>query len=464
MRKKRTWHPNFIKYMEFIVHHTSYSDLPNKFRGNGEILWVSPSDKLRATWWDKKVRDLGCINRAEVARKIHPRELDGLKPCQICGKQLSIFYIYPNKNTLKKLNAIAPEFQFSPYTEDIDTIVNTILKAPGKDGLSAIKIAFDVPHDVKEEKDQILKYIKENRKTRLSPGVMGNPPDRLDGFHTYNACCRPLEDTGRLASNLARYTQDRRVYENWTDGDWNLSNRLMGEFNKFELEIECPKCKRLRRMTADHIGPISLGFMHRPRFNPLCRECNSRKNNRMTLDDIKTLLEDERSGEEVISWHSRYIWDLLKNKIHIQNEALRMSRLMRANLHHVLILFSKISVAGHNQFLHKFLHPEYSFFDYKFVGFHPLTGAKKIIRKPLDSVNKRKNASRYIKIAFDSLKKYEAIENRNTKKWQSLVIDRNLDRLLVALSQKNEIGGKIILRRILKHFALTAESIFDKGS
>ena len=418
MRNKRSWHPNFLKYMKIIVSNKAYADLPNKFRANGEILWVSPSDKVRAVWWDNKIKELKCSNRAEVARIIHPKELHGLKPCQICGKELSIFYIYPNKNTLRKLNIIAPEFQFSPYKENIDEIVSVLYEALKEKGLSEIRRAFNVPAEIRNNKDTIIQYIKEYRKTRLSPGVMSNPPDRLDGFHTYNACCRHLEDTGRLTSNLSRYTQDRRVYENWAGGNWNLSNRLMGEFNSYELEIKCPNCGKIRKMTADHIGPISLGFTHRPKFNPLCRECNSGKNNRMTLKDVQTLIKDENRGEQVVSWHSKYIWDLLKTKVKTQDDALKLSRLMRTNLHHILILFSKISEAGYDQFLQKYLHPEYSFVDYRFTGFHPLTGPKKVIEKPLDSLNKKKNAQRYIRVAFESLEEYKDIENRNTKIWQ----------------------------------------------
>ena len=58
MRNKRTWHPNFIKYMKFIVNHPNYSDMPNKFKGSGEIWWVSPSDKVRAAWWDRKIKEM----------------------------------------------------------------------------------------------------------------------------------------------------------------------------------------------------------------------------------------------------------------------------------------------------------------------------------------------------------------------------------------------------------------------
>ena len=41
------------------------------------------------------------------------------------------------------------------------------------------------------------KVVRAELRGRLSPGAMSNPPDRLDGFHTYNLCCRSKQDTGR---------------------------------------------------------------------------------------------------------------------------------------------------------------------------------------------------------------------------------------------------------------------------
>src|SRR3989339_42917 len=464
MRSKRTWHPNFIKYMKFIVNHPNYSDMPHKFKSNGDIWWVSPSDKERAAWWDKKTKALSCVNRAEVAREIHPKEIKGLKPCQICGKELSIFYIYPNKNTLRKLNIISPEFQFLPFKEDIDAITSVLIEALGEEGLQRLRATFDVPENINENRESFLKYIKDNRKTRLSPGAMSNSPDRLDGFHTYNACCRSVQDTGRHTPNLARYSQDRRVYENWAEGNWNLSNRLMGEFNKFDLEIKCPSCGKARKMTADHIGPISLGFTHRPKFNPLCKACNSRKNNRMSFKDVLILKEDEKRGEQVISWHSKFIWDRLKNKVRSSSDAMELSKLMRTNLHHILILFSKISEQGFDGVLAKYLHPEYSFVDYKFEGFEPLKGPKKTIRKPLDNKNKEKNAQRYVRIAFESLEEYKSIENRNTKIWNSSKVDKYVSDLLILLSKGEEAEATILLFEALKQLASEAETIFDTNS
>lgn len=464
MRNKRTWHPSFIDYENFIVKHKNYADMPNKFKPNGEISWVLPSDKLRGDWWDKKVKELNCSDRAEVARIIHPKELHGLKPCQICGRELSIFYVYPNKYTLKKLNSISTELLFEPFQKDVSQIVTEIVQAFDKKGSENIKLIFEIPPSVSDDSDSLIRYILENCKSRLSPGVMSNPPDRLDGFHTYNACCRSKEDTGRFPTNLSRYTQDRRVYENWAEGNWNLSNRLMGEFNKYSLKIQCPNCGKLRKMTADHIGPISLGFTHRPRFNPMCKSCNSKKNNRMTLDDVRTLINDEKKGDKVISWHSKYIWDRLKNKVKNQQDALLLSKLMRTNLHHILILFSKISESGFDSFLMRWLHPEYSFVDYRFKNFDPIKGPAYILQKPLNSKNKDKNAERYIRISFEYLEEYKNIKNRNTKNWNSLDTDILVNKLLNFLTEKKESEAESILRVILDALSLSAEAIFDAKS
>src|SRR3989344_1701512 len=75
-------------------------------------------------------------------------------------------------------------------------------------------------HPTREKPCQIcgnvmsLDCICPNKRNSLSAGAMSNAPDRLDGYHTYNLCCRSKQDTGRHKSNLARYGEDRRAYEN----------------------------------------------------------------------------------------------------------------------------------------------------------------------------------------------------------------------------------------------------------
>lgn len=431
MRTKRDLHQNFIDYMNLIVRHKNYIDLPNKFGKGNKIKWVSPSDKQRAEWWDKKIKKLGLVNRAAVARAIHPKELKGLKPCQICGKSMSIFYVYPNRRILKALITVAPDAGITVY-DDISRIFDKIFNKLNSGVYEILTDGFKIPDSVKKNKAAYINFLLKARISFLSPGAMSNAPDRLDGFHTYNICCRSEQDTGRYRTNLARYTQDRRVYENWADGNWKISNRLMGEFGKFAKELPCPNCSKIRKLTADHIGPISLGFTHRPKFNALCKECNSQKNNRMTLKDVKTLLWDENNGEIVISWHSKFLWDSLKNKVKTQDDALRLTKLMRLNLHHVLSLFSLISEAGQDEFLKQFLHPEFSFLDYKFANFNPLTANHKYEEFKSVDKNTKKNAERYLRISFETLQEYKKIENRNTKKWNSKLIDKSVDNLISA--------------------------------
>ena len=46
----------------------------------------------------------------------------------------------------------------------------------------------------------------------------------------------------------------------FSDGNKLLANSVMGALNK--TTAECFMCGKIRPMTADHIGPISLGFVH----------------------------------------------------------------------------------------------------------------------------------------------------------------------------------------------------------
>jgi Alw26I/Eco31I/Esp3I family type II restriction endonuclease len=460
-RQKRVWSKEFLKHMQFIIKHENYATMPNKFKKDGEIKWISPNDKKRAEWWDEQIEPLGLKSRADVARAIYPKELYGLHPCQICGKKLSIFYVYPNKNALKKINKETGN-SFKTYDKDIFQIFDEISTKIGKDVFDKFKTIFKIPATINETKEDFFQYFKNNCNSMLSPGVMSNAPDRLDGFHTYNACCRLEQDTGRHKSNLARYSQDRRAYENWAEGNWNLSNRLMGEFKKFNKLVACPVCGKKANMTADHIGPISLGFTHRPKFNPMCGSCNSKKNNRMSLSDVKTLIEDEKHKQKVISWHSKYLWDVLKTKIKTDEDAKKLSKIMHWHINNIMLLLFKINYNGHKDFLRKFLHPEYSFFDYKFENFDPLKPDILIInKKPLDNKNKKKNADRYERISFESLEDYEEKDNRKVKKWANEKIQESINELLCLL-EKNESGEAYQkLNDIIEELSKEAVKLFN---
>jgi Alw26I/Eco31I/Esp3I family type II restriction endonuclease len=318
------------------------------------------------------------------------------------------------------------------------------------DDIEKVKRIFKIKSSEKLSKenlkDYLQKYFVESfAKGLLSPGAMSNSPDRFDGYHSDGACCRHESDKGRHKSNLQRYGQDRRVYENWADGDWKMADRLMSLFRK-------------NGISADHIGPISLGFCHRPKFHPLTKAENSAKNNRMNLKDVQVLLADEQT-EQVVSWHSKFIWDKLKSKVVTDADAKNLSDLMRKNLHHILIVFSMIDEKGYREFLEQFLNPEYSFFDYKFEGFNPETGLYiNVVPKNRNGQNQQNNIKRYYRVAFDKLKEYKTIENRKTNIWKHKEVDNELEKLFVLLKAKKHKEAKVQLENILIVLANNAES------
>ncbi len=449
---KRLWHPDFIKYTEIIVKHPNYKGLFFE-RGNDErVKWVvaGKSEKgiLRRKWWDDQCRknnikiEAGCY--AKIALKVHPTKNHA---CQICGRELSIEYVYPNKRTIL---AIKKEFKITitPYTENIFQIIDSIVKS--SEDVEKLKIVFKIKSSEKltllNLKDYIkTHYVDKYAKGVLSPGAMSNSPDRFDGFHSDGACHRHESDKGRHKSNLQRYGQDRRVYENWADGDWKMADRLMSLFRKHDV-------------SADHIGPISLGFCHRPKFHPLSSKANSEKNNRMSFNDVKVLLNDEKNNEQVVSWHSKYIWDKLKGKVKNDTDAIKLSNLMRKNLHYVLIIFSMIDEKGYQKFLENFLNPEYSFFDFRFEGFDPKTGSyRNVITKKLDGKNQRNNIDRYYRVAFEKLQEYRDVENRKTNKWNNDEVDENIKKMLDALKSNQLVEAKKKLKNIFEILADSAE-------
>ena len=378
---KRNYHENFKKYMKLIVEHENYKGLFYKITKDGEIQWVvtknSEAGKKRTKWWKDKAKELGIEIKkgfyAKVAREIHPTKRH---VCQICGSELSIEYVYPSKNLLKRINETFNTSYTHPYIKN--NIYELIDKHNSiQDWIEILKIKDQRPSNVNELKEYVKNQLVRKHSKLLSPGVMSNAPDRFDGFHSDNLCCRSESDKGRHTTNMRGYTRDRRAYENWAEGDFRLANIIMGEFRKFKERLICPGCNKKKFMTADHIGPISLGFTHRPKFNALCSDCNSTKNNKMSYKDVRLLLQDEKNGEKIISWHSKFIWDRIKNHIKNDEEAEIASTVMRKNMHYVISILSIIhnnhEIDKHKRmrFLGCYLNPKYCYYDYKIKNFHP---------------------------------------------------------------------------------------------
>ena len=456
-RQARRLHQDFIDYQHFIVNHKNYKTLPNKFNSQGEITWVKVKDEERTKWWDTLKADMKLPDRASVARHIHPVELKGMKPCQVCGENLSIYYRYLNSNAFEQIRKILPQINASRFEYTLENLFEISKKQNSTEPLTLLAkfLGKKTLH-----LSDITSDLNKLKLTYLSPGVMSNAPDRLDGFHTYNACCRSEQDTGRHKTNLARYSQDRRAYENWADGNWRGANRLMGVYAGNSTEVECPSCTKLAKMTADHIGPISLGFCHRMKFKPLCNSCNSAKNNRLTFKDLKILIDDEDNGEEVVSWHSKFIWDAIKLRVKNDHDALKLSAIMRNNLHHVLTVFSLISENKGEAFLSLYLHPEYAKYDYDFMDFNPLTGQFKAKQFLVDSKNTQSNAERYIRISFESLKDYAAKENRRNLQITNNLVSSEIENLLALVGSNNYSKAQLSLEKIIEAIGKSLISTF----
>lgn len=416
----RSWHPNYVRYTEEIVSNPAYNGLYYERGKDGRVKWVvtgkSENGQKRLAWWNEKCKELGIpIQKgcyAIAARRIHPTKVH---VCQCCGKALSIEYEYPTKNTLSKINrALDLDLEQTEYT--IREIVKIFCDEQAD--RNAISKILHIPSLPTSEKliDYIYSELVDKQSKFFSPGVMSNPPDRFEGYHSDGLCCRERTDKGRHSENMKTYTQDRRAFEEWSDGDYNLANRLMGEFHKDTNLYECPKCHEMKRVSADHIGPISLGFCHSMFFAPLCSQCNSSKNNRFYKSDVDELIRLEEEGNTVISWHSKFVWDALKHRVHNDDDAKRLSIIMSRSHQSVLCLFSMIYDETGKDFLMRYLHPEYSIYDIRFKNFDPTDLSKlEIIRRDLNSKNKRKNQERYIRIAFESLDDFKNKDNRRTR-------------------------------------------------
>ena len=388
-RQKRKWHPNFLKYTKFIANHPNYEGMPEPYKKDGSVRWVAAGDlrNKRLEWWNRKRQEVDI-----------------------------------SKEESKWISKVARKIH--PTGEKPCQICGKIMK---------------------------LDYVYPNKKGTLSPGAMSDAPDRFEGYHTYNLCCRQKQDTGRHKENLQRYGEDRRAYEYWVDGDWKAASWLMQVFRK-------------NKISPDHIGPLSLGFAHRPRFNSMTREDNSAKGNRMTLSDVHTLLQDEKNGEKVISWHSRYLWNLLKDKIKSSEDAKLLSALMKKNMHYLLKILYIIHNKGHDDFLIKnFLNLRYAYYSISFKDFDSKTGTfKKMIKKKGSKKQYENNAKRYIRKSLLSLEKYASKGNRKLTNWHDEEIDEGIGKIIAFLNSKKEIEAKKQLFSILKRLALKLEEQFNQ--
>ena len=436
---KKPWHPEFVEFIKQIVSNPVYDRMPDAFDEDGKIQWESPSNRRsgkyqnthakRLKWWMEKAETIGVSTEAnewisKVAKKIHPLKC---KPCRKCGLWLHIDYRYLTKGTIKSLQKAFVNLEMSELT----SIIELVDAAYTKFGLESLEeivrilsapSAPDFPKNVSDDPELLkefllTEYIPAEVRGKLGPGAMSNAPDRFDGFHHFNRCCRGRADPGRSKQNLSTYSTDRRVFEHWCGGDWIAADRLMGQFPSAFTAHQCriEGCNE-NVLTADHIGPVSLGFAHRPSFGLMCKGDNSSKNNRMTLFDVKTLRKHINNGEEVFSWQSKHIWDAVSHRVRDEENANRLSKIMRDNQRIALDILCKLKNHGRLAYLASFLELSRARFDVEFVGLSAVDGVTKfeaIRHKPRSSKQVEKQMERRLRIAFNSLDEYAKKENRH---------------------------------------------------
>jgi Alw26I/Eco31I/Esp3I family type II restriction endonuclease len=434
----------FLQYEEEMASNSAYAGMPDLYEDNGDIQWEAPSNRSggkfrdthdkRLAWWKHKAAEIGISTNedkwiSKVAKQIHPTKR---KPCKVCGKVMDIRYCYLNSQFMRAVRKI-------PYiTDDLEMdecthIVDFVTEFVGLYGLKALddlrgvlkcKAVSKVPHF--DSLDGCISWLWSDyipkEPSRLSPGAMSNAPDRLDGFHTYNRCCRHKADKGRSKTNLASYSTDRRAFEYWVDGNWVTANKTMGLFKTDPMikQLDClnksTPGNHPKPCDADHIGPISLGFCHRPSFQPLCSSCNSAKNNRMYMSDVRKLIRAEAHGEQVITWYAKSVWDKCKSLVHSNEDAVKLSRILRDNRHNAMMLYGVLLNAESYVFLSTFLNLNYA--DYSYDNPKVKVDGSSTVTVSFEShpTNLRYSTvqkARRLRVAFQALQSYCDKENRN---------------------------------------------------
>ena len=403
--------------MDSIINHENYKDLQINKKADGNFQWIatakSQTGKARKLWAKEKAKELGIPDKpgvyAKVMLAIHPTKE---KVCQICGKKMSLYYIYPNKNLVKKLKK---EFNYdSNIYLDLYQICDELLSQ----GISELKIRsllcsqFKIPtSDTSLSLNEIISIAEEkcrvNGMRALGPGAMSNFPDRYDGFHTYNRCCREIEDEGRHPDNMRTYNKDRRAYEYWSDGNIHAANKFM-------------KSSLFKGVSADHIGPISLGFIHDSLYlRPLKIKPNCEKRDRLSKKDIDSIIQIElETHVSPISWFSSEIWEHIKNHYEqfpnkIEDYRILLKQNM-SNFMEVLWYICNFEDCDGKYFLtHYLLVPKFDYFKFNYT-FDELGRIKSQKLRKVTATS-RKELDRFIRISFQSVEDYHSKDNRNIK-------------------------------------------------
>ena len=298
--------------------------------------------------------------------------------CQTCGQTLDIRTVYLTKNSTKKFNKLLPEDEHLSRHQSVTIFeaIDILVEEAGDSGYGVLEDCFDelttVERDTERFKNKIGKMVDDGtispKSHWLSPGKMGNPPDRIDGLHSYGSpCCRPFEDTGRDPDFLRGYGRDRRAYENWVDGRWSAADRLMTQTDVGICQDN--NCDNNEKLDADHIGPLSLGFVHDPvNLRGLCPRCNSTRRNSLTCADVELLRRLESKENEIASRQVRSYWNRCKSQVESDADAEKLRKGLRDIQHQYLVSLHKVLQKGRYDLLVHLLNLDECSIKYTFQG------------------------------------------------------------------------------------------------
>lgn len=430
VQREKVWHSNFIKYMLEIVSHPNYNGLPVIIKSDGMPQWLATAKSSigqgRIEWANHKANQLGIPigsgSFAKVMYEVHPTKM---KACQICGASMSIRYIYPNVNFGKALIK-----RFDIDIDVYDSIYNIWDKIIERgyevsDLVDFINNKFMTSFSSSATKEEVVadceKLCRIDGKSHLGPGAMSNFPDRFDGFHSYNRCHRATEDKGRSKENMKTYTRDRRAYEYWSDGNIQAANQFMGS-------------KHFHGVSADHIGPISLGFVHDSHYlQPMTSSDNSTKRDRLSKEIIEEVLfVQKQTGVYPMSWYSSKIWDFIvenykTNESKISGEYRNLLKQNMTNYMYILKEILLIGPAGEEFLVNYFILPK----RIDFIHSYDFDELGNVISKRPRNVTKRASGEfdRFARIAIVAVFNYNDKDNRNV----SYILTNNEKLSLVSL-------------------------------
>ena len=376
--------------------------------------------------------------------------------------------MYMNANFARSWNRLVGKDLFQktmPVYEATDILVGEI---GHKKAREVILSSFpEKSHDIvtfdNGDYEEFFSETQHIRSTKLSPGYMGDCPHRLDGIHDYCTFCRKHNDPGRSDDNMRTYNHDRRAFMWWAEGDWKVADALYNS----ATSGTCINCGHtVKKISPDHVGPLSCGFQQNGFFEPLCGRCNSAKNRRFTFNNVIGLLDyEERTGESAASWQVRALWDSAKSKMRNDHTVKILSNYMRAMQDYYLRSLYYIASQGYYEFLTVYLHPEYANYTVAFTGLNTSTLSYERITKMEATTNgSRSLAARTIRIAFEELSEYCSKATAQRKSIILKTTDNYLDEDIPRIDALTSLYAHSTFDNVLSTLLAHAGSLDEKDS